>query len=79
MALDPYQEWMLAQLGLEGRRAYDALAGMLTSAAWQAACGLDNVAFRRALRELRQDPRTGQDPCLVRRRPGGHRGEWMRA
>ena len=79
MALDLYQTRMLAQLGPDARRAYDALRGMMTSAEWRAASVLDNVAFRRALRELQQDPRTGEDPCLVRRGPGDHKGEWMRA
>jgi len=79
MAFDPYQTRIFAQLGPDARRAYDALRGMMTSAEWRAASGLDNVAFRRALHELRQDPRTGEDPGLVRRGPGDHRGEWMRA
>ena len=79
MALDLYQTRMLAQLGADARQAYDALAGLMTSAVWRVGCGLDNAAFRRALRELQHDPRSGEDPCLVRRGPGDHKGEWMRA
>jgi len=78
VALDPYQTRMLAELSPDARRAYDALLGMMTPAVWQAATAMDDTTFRRALRDLRRDPRTGENRLLVRRGPADHKGEWMR-